>query len=194
MRNPGVPDALWSRLDGRLWHATERRSLSGIVSDGRIAIEIGDRFRSSFCRRQGGLCLFDFGATAEWVDGRSDQWTGWLGSQQGSRIAIWLEVHRAELAAGLWDAATARSNWHKMGYGEFIHGVEACHIGPIPLAAVIGVVLISRDNPEQFQQFEELNAEIFPHIAAFEQVLPPERKDPVIEALLAGRRRNADSE
>lgn len=92
------------------------------------------------------LAFFDFGPTAVDVPGKFDQWTGWLGHQQASSIAIWLEIDRAKVLANLWDAGTARKKWHEPPYGEFIHGVEACHGGPIPLVAVVSTLLIARDN------------------------------------------------
>jgi len=58
--NPGLPDALWSVLDGGLWHATSSEGLQGIMSDRAIRI-VGNRYASSFCRAANSVSLFDFG-------------------------------------------------------------------------------------------------------------------------------------
>lgn len=193
MLNPGLPERLWSRLDGPLWHATERDSLSGMISNGEIRVAVGDRYTNSFCRCQGGVSLFDFGSTAVDDWGQFRNWDGWFGHQQEARIAIWLEIDRAKSIERLLDAGAAREKWHETPCKQLIPGVEACHRGPIPLAAVVSALLIARDNRELFQQCDELNAEIFQQIAAFELKLPPPRQDSLVERLLAGRRRCAES-
>ena len=45
MNNPGLPERLWEVLDGRLWHATARDGLKGILADSEIRI-VGDRYGS----------------------------------------------------------------------------------------------------------------------------------------------------
>ncbi len=194
MLNPGLPEALWSRLDGRLWHATERNSLSKILSDGEIRPAVGDRYRNSFCRCRGSVSLFDFGPTAVDIRGQFNNWAGWFGHQQESRIAIWLEIDRARSIECLLDAGAARQKSHERPCKQIIPGVEACHKGPIPLAAVVGVLLIARDNLELFQQCDEFPGEIFQHIAAFDRDLPPPPQDSLVETLQAGRRRCAERE
>ena len=194
MLNPGLPQALWSRLDGRLWHATDCNSLSKILSDGEIRPAVGDRYRNSFCRSQGSVSLFDFGPTAVDIPGQFNNWAGWFGHQQESRVAIWLEIDRARTIEWLLDAGSTRQKWHERPCKQIIPGVEACHKGPIPLAAVAGALLIARDNRELFQQCDEFHREIFQHIAAFERNLPPPPEDSLVEKLLAGRRQCAERE
>ena len=187
-----MPKALWSHLDGRLWHATESDSLSGMISDGEIGVGVRDRYRNSFCRYQDGVCLFDFGPTAVNDWDQFGNWVRWFGHEQETRIAIWLKIDRAKSIEPLLDARAAHEKWHETPGKTFIPGVEACHRGPIPLAAVVSALLIARDKREMFQQVDELNCEIFQQIAAFELELPPVRPDNVVEALWDGRRRSAE--
>ena len=81
MNNPGLPERLWEVLDGRLWHATARVGLKGILADGEIRI-VGDRYGNSFCRHLGCIALLDFGPTAVDDWGQFKSWIGWLGDQQ----------------------------------------------------------------------------------------------------------------
>lgn len=192
MLNPGLPDILWSKLNERLWHATERDGLSGMIADGEIRVGVGDRYTKSFCRCQGGVCLFDFGPTATDDSNQLGHWNGWFGHQQEASIAIWLEIDRAKSIKRLLDAGTAREKWLETQSKTFIPGVEACHIGPIPMTAVAGALLIARDIPELLQQCDDLDGGIFHQIAAFELKLPPPRPDGIAERLLAGRRRAAE--
>ncbi len=71
----------------------------------------------------------------------------------------------------------------------FIPGVEACRIGPIPLAAVAGVLLIDQHNRKLFRRLGKPNNDIIQRIDAFGATLPPHEDDPLVQALLAGRRR-----
>lgn len=190
MHNPGLPETLWSMLDGKLWHATSPDGVKGILTDSKIRPAYGDRYRNSFCRRQDCVSLFDFGPSAEIVSSRINQMMGWLGHQQNHKIVIWLEIDRAEIAANLWDAMTARQKSNNSPYDQFIHGVEACHKGPIPLTAVVSALLIARDDKELFLQLDGLHAGIFEQIANFEAKLPPPTDDSLIKKLQAGRYRS----
>lgn len=188
MLNPGLPETLWSLLDGRLWHATERDGLVGIIADREIKYGVGNRYLSSFCRRQDCVSLFDFGPTSEVVCGRTNQMEGWLSHQQNHRIAIWLEIDRAHVGANLWDAKTARQKWDKPPYGEFIHGVEACHKGPIPLTAVVSALLIACDDGELFQQLDDLPTGVFKQVEAFEAKITMSPDDSIYKKSEARRK------
>ncbi len=50
MMNPGLPTSLWAQLEGRLWHATGKEGLTGIVKDEQIRVSTADRYQNSFCR------------------------------------------------------------------------------------------------------------------------------------------------
>ena len=147
MRNPGLTEALWSMLDGRLWHATKRDCLIGIISDIEISVGVGHEYENSFCRSEGSVCLFDFGPTARDYPNQFHNWCGWFGHRQCVRTAVWLEIDRDRVKSNLSDAETSHDIWEETRSKRskrFIPGVEACHKGPIPIAAVIGALLIDR--------------------------------------------------
>ncbi len=45
--NPGLPETLWSHLDGQLWHATCRDGLHGIIAKKEIMVAFGNRYSRS---------------------------------------------------------------------------------------------------------------------------------------------------
>lgn len=199
MPNPGLLDDFWSRLEGRLWHATEREGVSGMISDGAIRPKVGDFYKSSFCRRHGAICLFDFGPTATNIKSQYGNWHGWLGHQQevrvpGTRVAVWLDIDRTKVRARLLDAEEARQQWHATPGSEckhFIPGVEACHHGPIPLTSVAGVLLVAGDG--QRWRSHRMSKLLLQQIDAFEAELSPPEPDGLVERLQAGRLRTPKS-
>ena len=108
MDNPGLPDALWANLDGRLWHATSREGLRGIVADKAITVGFSDRYLGSFARNQGSVSLFDFGPTSKDYPNQFNNWIGWLGRQQNTKVAVWLEIDRERVNQSLLDAKATR--------------------------------------------------------------------------------------
>jgi hypothetical protein len=88
MKNPGLPESLWSALDGGLWHATDIHGLAGISADHRIRVSDVDRYKNSFCRIRGCMSLFDFGEKASIEsDSEFHDWSKWLGAEQAGRWA-----------------------------------------------------------------------------------------------------------
>lgn len=47
MKNPGLPAVLWEMLDQRLWYATGRDGLRGIIATDQIMTK-GHRYKDSF--------------------------------------------------------------------------------------------------------------------------------------------------
>jgi hypothetical protein len=172
MNNPGLPPALWEILDKRLWHATGSKELAGIVADGEIRV-FGDRYKNSLSKALGAVSLMDFGPTAVDFD-QFINWCGWLGHQQKSKVAIWLEIDREAVAANLHDAKAtcdiSRTDLRK----QVIPGVEACHRGPIPIGAVISCLMIDRDHDHaRFEIVKMARGNIMGSVARFEQTLSP---------------------
>lgn len=205
MENPGLPEALWSELDGRLWHATDRYGLRGIVERGRILANVDHGYVGSFCRHQGGVSLFDFGPVSEDVPNQFTNWCGWLGHQQKARVAVWLEIDRVAVRENLLDAGEARARWNDLvdqrvadgGRHEpgvtFIPGVEACHSGPIPMTALSGVLLVDQhDGHRRYLRLGKPGEGTIQEIDAFEATLAPHEDDPIVSRLLAGRRKAGD--
>lgn len=54
MKNPGTAKGI---LDGGLWHATGKIAIVGIIASGVIPVSESDRYRSSFCRKLGGVSV-----------------------------------------------------------------------------------------------------------------------------------------
>jgi hypothetical protein len=179
MKNPGIPKDLWSRLDGRLWHATDLPGLRGTIADGFIHVSRADRYQNSFCRLNGSLSLFDFGpAASDQSEFELSNWVGWFGFQQNARCSIWLEIDRERSAARLMNPAAVLSAWRsaldrEKFAGRFFVGVEACHDGPIASELIVSGLVIAREN---LGHFETLDGPIdgWPTaVEAFESRLPP---------------------
>ena len=125
MDNPGLLEDLWEHFDGRLWHATARDDLHGIIADEEIRVAVRDRYAGSFSRNLGGVSLFDFGPASEDVPNQFHNWCGWFGHQQEARVAVWLEIDRASVLESLMDAKVAREASKQNLSATFIPGVEA---------------------------------------------------------------------
>ena len=170
MPNPGLPNSLWMVLDQRLWHATAIDALQGIVGDGAVKIK-GCRYKNSLCRHLDGVSLFDFGPTAVDDWGQLKNWRGWFGSQQGASVSVWLEIDRCITLIRVHDAGALHRIWKKDRSRTFIPGVEACHLGSIPLAAVKGALLIDRYNLEHHEYHENVDESLIVRTSDFEKTL-----------------------
>ena len=171
MDNPGLPDPLWRALDGRLWHATGPDGLAGILRDREIAIT-GDRYQSSLCRSLNCVALFDFGPTAVDTGNQFDNWSGWFGYQQNTRVAIWLELDRVATAANVIEAGEMRKIWNDCPR-QWIPGVEAGHRGPICLGSLQGALLIDAEDRARFRYQEGVDEALLAEVERFENNLPP---------------------
>lgn len=201
MENPGLPEPLWSHLDGQLWHATDGNGLCGIITDGEIKVAFGNRYVGSYCRNQGGVCLFDFGPVSENINNQFNHWCGWFGHQQRARVAVWLEIERTSVRKNLEDAMETREALSRFmdkrriegktdepGI-QLIPGVEACHSGPIPSTSIVGVLLVDQHDRNRIRDLGKPDESTVREIAEFESTLPPYEEDPIILALQNGRRR-----
>jgi hypothetical protein len=173
VNNPGLSPALWAALDGRLWHATGPSEFAGILADGEIRV-FANRYLNSLCKAYGAVSLLDFGPSATDCD-QFNNWVGWMGHQQKSRFAVWLEIDRAAVSPNLYDAeATLALNRDASFPCQLIPGIEACHRGPISVAAIRSVLLI--DQHFDHARFEEcpFTPDIIPGLLAdFERSLRP---------------------
>jgi len=126
---------------------------------------------------------------------------GWFGHQQNARVSVWLEIDRASVLKNLIDAKEAREalklfmdkrraegRTHEPGI-QIIPGVEACHSGPIPLATIIGVLLVDQHNRNMFRRLGRPDDTSIRQIKDFESTLPAFEEDPIVRALKAGRKR-----
>jgi hypothetical protein len=177
MKNPGLPESLWSALDGGLWHATDINGLAGISADHRIRVSESDRYKNSFCRLRGCVSLFDFGEKA-WIESDSEfhDWRKWLGAEQVGRCAIWLRIDRErvsqcldpERVAEIWRQAKERR------YGMLLClGVEAWHRGDIPAEQILGALLVDGEDNSSFRWCEGRPEALLDAAKTFADRLPP---------------------
>ena len=147
-REHDVPDALWAVLTGHRWHATSLDGLRGVVQSGAIEKRPG---YNGLCKSLGAVSLFDFGPTA--VDIKSlGHWTQWCGSQQASsaklagvaqkKVGVWVRVRDDYADDRLIDAAALHKIWMEKK-GNVIPGVEGGHLGPLGVAELDQIVVIS---------------------------------------------------
>ena len=190
LKNSQVPYKLWKRLKGRLWHATKREALGCILADGFVRAAIGSRYTNSFCRHLGGVCLFDFGPTATNVVAQFKNWSGWFGFQQEARVAVWLEISREAASNNLMGGESLLAKWstpENRSY-QIIPGVEACHLGPIPVNCICSIVLISHYDRKTFLDLGPIQSDSLDRFDEFEGLLPPPPPvDPLILALQMAR-------
>lgn len=192
MDNPGLPDALWTVLDRRLWHATDRDGFEAILSDGTIRMH-GDRYKASFCKIYNGVSLMDFGPTAIDIPGRFPEWRAWMDPCRSfgdiKRTAVWLEIDRPQASAQLIEPPSARAAWNNGNHmTQLIFGVEACHRGQLPVTAIVSALLIDRHDHRRFQQYAMVAGVDKGLVGKFEQSLPPPpREDALVKALWRGR-------
>lgn len=169
-REHDVPDALWTVLSGHRWHATSLDGVRGIVHSGTIEIRPG---YNGLCKSLGAVSLFDFGPTA--VDIKSGgHWTQWCGSEQASsarlagvpqkRVGVWLRVRDDYADDRLIDAAALREIWMEEKR-NVIPGVEGGHLGPLAIAEVDQIVVISALRLSEYRVWDEM-----PSVAVLEDV------------------------
>jgi hypothetical protein len=194
MNNPGLYPALWAVIDRRLWHATGPTQLNSIISDGEIRV-MGGRYENSLCKLYGAVSLLDLGPTAVDLPNQFCNWVGFMGDQQNSRVAVWLEIDRDRVAANLDDAETCRGLWRGVMSRRIISGVESCHRGAIPIAVIPSVLLIDRHyDHTSFRRCGPAWDVVTDSIAHFEQDLrPPPPESPLVEAIKAARERQIRS-
>lgn len=197
MRNPGLPTFLWAQLEGRLWHATGKEGLTGIVRDERIRVSSADRYLNSFCRCRGGVSLFDFGRESDdQDDAMYSNWFTWLGKEHDGRCAIWLEVDRRRCANRLMSPRVLLETWRREGCkGKLFSGVEACYKGSIAGDCVVGALFIDRHDRASFARCDQPVACMDDELEAFCRTLPePPPEHPLVRALrLQKQRRQGES-
>jgi hypothetical protein len=189
MVNPGLPDLLWTVLDGRLWHATSHQGLIGIVEDRCIRVSRSERYANSICRNLECVSLFDFCQEAlEQDDFMLANWFPWLGTEHTGRCAIWLEIDRDQVANNLINpiAVVEIVRTKKIG-GRFFKGVEACHRGPITTSTIVGALILDCQDCSVFRQHVGAIDDILRDVASFLNSLPPPRPEsPFVRALRKG--------
>lgn len=173
-----VAEDAWRWLRGRLWHVTTQAGWAGICADHAIRPDLPDApYKWAFCRLIGAVSLFDMSAPAEGVDEAAKGWLAWL-SGGDDRVRLWIEVDRDAVAEELIAPEKLRCRFRRnMETREFwpppkfIQYVEAGHVGPIQLDALLGVMLVSA--PGRFEWCGELQS-VTEQAVQFAATAPPD--------------------
>jgi hypothetical protein len=196
MLNPGVPQALWSVLDGGLWHATDMRGLSGILADDCIRVSVADRYLNSLCRCMQAVSLFDFGpGSRDQNDPEFSNWYGWFGNQHLGRVVFWLQIDRNMVTRNLMESpAVLEASRSRPGGPRFFVGVEACHSGPVARSALTGALLIDQHDLNRFHWHKQMDASLISSAEVFESSLPAPPQENALVRALRQRRAHLGSE
>lgn len=162
-REKSIPDELWNHLSGHRWHATSLKGLEGIVGSG--AIEVRAEGYNGLCKSMGAISLFDFGPTAEDIKSMG-HWSEWCGHQQTSserskgipakRVGIWLRLRDDYTNDRLIEAGAFRKISLVQLNKLVIPGVEAAHIGSLPVCKLDQVVVIRKNCLVGFRVWESM--------------------------------------
>lgn len=143
-----IQPELLAELDGRLWHATSERGYAGIVADGAIRPDSLAIYHNGFCRSIGAVSLFDLAAPDEAASAAATHWSAWLGALD-DEFRFWIEIDRSATASDILDPRATLDRWRSaLDAGStslrIISGIEAAHLGRIPLAKTLQVLRIRR--------------------------------------------------
>jgi|TARA_A100001391_G_scaffold51157_1_gene31200 hypothetical protein len=147
-----------SLLAGGLWHNTSDDRFAGILLTGEIQSEpdIPDKGRYNtgagekgypFARSLGAISLFDLtGFDHDEYAARYpvSSISAFVPYRPAWGHSVWLELDRPALAQNLIGAVELLDHWKSFGGDRnILPGVEAAHVGPIPVSALIRAVRIS---------------------------------------------------
>lgn len=152
MRRPGAPEwiseKLLALLDGRLWHAADEAGWAGIWRDGAIRHDGPARFPNAFCRSIGAVSLFDLAQPDAAIPQAATHWSAWLGLHDDAP-RYWLEVDREAAGSAILSPSDVLGRWRVALMEQrpelrLISGIEAGHLGPVPLSNVRRVLEVRR--------------------------------------------------
>lgn len=143
---------LHDRLHGGLWHTTHPDRIPAVVAHGALLIEPkideSERWKTSrgpeyhpFVRTIGGVSLFDFHD----FDADSYQesyplsfWRTFVPYVEKWGGAVWLEIDRDAITDSFVSADEIIQRWDAGGHHKntIMPGIEAAHIGDLPVSAV----------------------------------------------------------
>ena len=136
---------LLAELDGRLWHVADPVSWAGILQDQGIRHDATAKYAKSFCRTFGAISLFDLACSDHGVLPPASHWSAWL-MPDSDLSCYWLEICREQIESGFLSHSDMLARWHEASERSLrmIEGVEAAHIGFIPLSSVVRVFELRR--------------------------------------------------
>lgn len=143
-----IDRALLAELDGRLWHIADPFGWAGILRDQIIRHDAPAKYAKSFCRSIGAISLFDLSCSDRGVLPPASHWSAWL-MADSEPPCYWLEISRAHIEPNILCPSEMLARWQEASKsGErnlrMIEGVEAAHVGPIPLSSVPRVLQLER--------------------------------------------------
>ena len=155
-------------LHGGLWHTTPPDRYLGIVEAGHILpdppVPESERWKTSrgpeyhpYVRALGGVSLFDFqdfDPDAYNETHPMSSWAEFVPCSRTSGVAMWLQIDRFKVSAALIGADALVARWkEESAYRHTIMPrIEAAHLGPLPLKAVLRVLRFGLDTG----RFEEI--------------------------------------
>jgi hypothetical protein len=170
--------AVWPALRGNLWHATSVAKADAIIRDGVVRIDDTSTYRSSHCHKMGCVSLFDFSEPLEQIASQFLNWHGWFGYQTHlkGKATVWLQVDREAVRGSVKTVKETHEEWAANGYAQYIPFVEVGHHGPMPLTAITGALVVSREDRTRFQMIEpgpDWHARIEAYAATLPEIPPP---------------------
>lgn len=147
---------VWSVLRGNLWHATSIAKAAVIIDDGVIRIGDTSTYKSSHCHKMGCVSLFDFSEPLEDVASQFMNWQGWFGFQSHieGKATVWFQIDRDAVRDAVKTVNATHEQWATNGYAQYIPFVEVGHRGALPISAVTGALVISRQDRGCFQMIK----------------------------------------
>lgn len=132
-------------LGGGLWHATPECRWIKILASGQIRPDAPAPFNNGFCRSIGAVSLFDLAQPDDAARYDATKLAHWLGKRD-DETRYWIEIDREATVSSVLDPAATCQKFRQLalnsmkarasqeGKGmQFIAGMEAAHVGPIPL-------------------------------------------------------------
>ncbi len=168
--------SLWHELRGGLWHRTASHRFRQIhaagkidpnpVLDAREWLWATANGGTTCCRAMNGVSLFDFGE-ADWkqaFEADGEPWRAWSAFLMAPEreipadkwtATIWLQLARSQLS-GLVPVPEVSARRKAMlvevaCMQKWMDGIEACHIGAIPLAACTKALVVCAVETNEFQ-------------------------------------------
>jgi len=144
-----------------LWHCTSAMNFRKICGDGFIRPIEGTSNRWSnrpyACQTLGAVCLFDFTTeSSEKVLSAANRWQQFVGSEKPATVLLGLDERK--LPGRIVRYPENRDTTPEESSGP-IPWVEVCHVGPIPVSAVVSHLLVCAADYSKYSTHENLDDE-----------------------------------
>ena len=157
---------IWTKLAGGLWHTTSLDRFTSILRSGGLDPEpafvpeaerwgsLGGSDTYPLVRHLGGVSLFDFSDfkidiyTSKYIA----SWSEFLPFRRSWGSSVWIGVDRNLVRESLLSAEDLLPIWKQSDQHlrrNWMPGIEAGHLGRIPVAAFTEAWIVSRDDHRQ---------------------------------------------